>query len=80
MVVYTLGQRWEILRHYFENHGNVLAKKIVFSDKAHFDLGGYVSKIVAFGAHTLNSRRTQNEAPFAAFWSRGHNWAIFLRK
>ena len=23
MVVYTLGQRWEILRHYFENHGNV---------------------------------------------------------
>ena len=23
MVVYTLAQRWEILRHYFENHGNV---------------------------------------------------------
>ena len=23
MVVYTLVQRWEILRHYFENHGNV---------------------------------------------------------
>ena len=23
MVEYTLGQRWEILRHYFENHGNV---------------------------------------------------------
>ena len=23
MVVYTLKQRWEILRHYFENHGNV---------------------------------------------------------
>ena len=23
MVVYTLEQRWEILRHYFENHGNV---------------------------------------------------------
>ena len=23
MVVYTLDQRWEILRHYFENHGNV---------------------------------------------------------
>ena len=21
---YTLGQGWEILRHYFENHGNVL--------------------------------------------------------
>ena len=23
MVVYTLEQRWEILRHYFENHGNI---------------------------------------------------------
>ena len=23
MVVYTFEQRWEILRHYFENHGNV---------------------------------------------------------
>ena len=23
MVVYTLEQRWEILRHYFGNHGNV---------------------------------------------------------
>ena len=22
MVVYTLEQRWEIPRHYFENHGN----------------------------------------------------------
>ena len=23
MVEYTLEQRWEILRHYFQNHGNV---------------------------------------------------------
>ena len=23
MVVYTFEQRWEILRYYFENHGNV---------------------------------------------------------
>ena len=23
MVVYTLEQCWDILRHYFENHGNV---------------------------------------------------------
>ena len=23
MVVYTLEQGWKILRHYFENHGNV---------------------------------------------------------
>ena len=24
MVMSTLEQRWEILRHYFENHGNVV--------------------------------------------------------
>ena len=23
MIVYTLEQRWEILRHYIENHGNI---------------------------------------------------------
>ena len=47
MVVYTLEQCWEILRHYFENHGNVaecVRKKIIFSDEAHFDLCGNVNK------------------------------------
>ena len=47
-------------------------KKIIFSDEAHFDLGGYeASKIVTFGAKktrmlTLKSRRIQNEALFGA--------------
>ena len=36
MVVYTLEQRWEILP--------ILAKKIIFSNEAHFDLGGYVNQ------------------------------------
>ena len=37
-------------------------KKIIFSDEAHFDLGGYVNKkIVAFGAQKT---RTQNESLF----------------
>ena len=27
MVVYTLKQRWEILRHSFENHANVAERK-----------------------------------------------------
>ena len=46
--------------------------KIIFSDKAHIDLDGYVNKkIVVFGAqktctHTLKSRRTQNESVFGA--------------
>ena len=35
MVVYRLEQRWEILRHYLENHGNV-AECV---QKLHTDLG-----------------------------------------
>ena len=44
MVVHTIEPRWNILRHYFENHGNVAEYKIIFSDEAHFDLGVYVNK------------------------------------
>ena len=40
MVVYTLEQRQEILRHYFADFG----KKIILSDGAHFDLDWYVNK------------------------------------
>ena len=66
--MYTLEQRWEILRHYFENHH----QKIFFSDEAHFDLDGYVNKqnCRIWGTetrmHTLKSRRTQNESLFGA--------------
>ena len=63
----------------------ILAKKIIFSDEAHFDLGGYASKIVAFGAqktrtHTLKIRRTQNDSLFAADFAslQRHNCANFL--
>ena len=77
MVVYTLEQCWEILRHYFENYGNVAEcvwqKKIIFLDEAHFDLGGYINKIDPFGiqktrTHTLESRRTQNESLFGVYF------------
>ena len=50
----------------------ILAKKIIFSDEAYFDLGVYVNnKIAAFGAqktrtYTLKSRLTQNESLFGA--------------
>ena len=51
----------------------ILAKKIVSSDEAHFDLGGYVNmqQIVEFDAqktrkHQLKNRRTQNESLFGA--------------
>ena len=41
MVVYTLEQRWKILRHYFCEFWQ---KKNIFSDEAHFDLDEYVNK------------------------------------
>ena len=39
MCVYTLEQRWEA-----EKMPILAKKKIIFSDKAHFDLGVYVNK------------------------------------
>ena len=40
-------------------------KKIIFTDGAHFDLGGYVNKQNC-RTHTLKSRLTQNESLFGA--------------
>ena len=43
--MYTLEQRLEILRQIDLQKMPILAKKkTIFSDKAHFDLGGYVNK------------------------------------
>ena len=77
MVAYTLVQRWEILEHYYENHGNVAECKIIFSDEARFDLGGYVNK--------QNCRISGTESPptyhcLMRILVQRHNWAIFLRK
>ena len=44
MVVYTLEQRWEILRLIDLQKMPILPKKIKFSDVAQFGLGGYVNK------------------------------------
>ena len=45
MVVYTLEQRWEILRQIDLQKMPILAqKKNILSDEAHFDLGGHVNK------------------------------------
>ena len=39
MILYTLEQRWEVGQKI-----PILAKKIIFSDEAHFDLDWYVNK------------------------------------
>ena len=45
MVAYMLEQRWEILRQIDLHKMPILTKKkIIFSDEAHFNLGGYVNK------------------------------------
>ena len=73
MVVYTLKQRWEIFGHYFKNHGNVLAKKIVFSDEAHFDLGRYINKqnCCIWGTHIEKPTHPKRVTLCCGFWSRG---------
>ena len=44
MVVYTLEQRWEVGLRSTYRRCRFWQKKIIFSDEAHFDLGGYVNK------------------------------------
>ena len=44
MVVYTLEQRWEVGLRLTYKRCRFWQKKIIFSDEAHFDLGGYVNK------------------------------------
>ena len=57
MVVYTLEQRWEILRHID------FGKEIIFSDEAHIDLARCVNKqnCRIWCTENPQSRRTQNE-------------------
>ena len=44
MVAHTLEQSWEIIRQIDLQKMPILAERIIFSDEAHFDLGGHVNK------------------------------------
>ena len=70
MVVYTLEQRCQILRHYFCRFWQ---KKIILSDEAHLDLGGYVNKqnCRMYGTENPHRKRVTVWCGF---------WFIFLRK
>ena len=58
MVVYTLEQRWEMLQQIdlltkwtcdrLTEDADFGKKKIIFSNQAHYDLGGYVNKQNAY--------------------------------
>ena len=80
MFVYTFEQRWEILPHMDLQKMPILAKKkkINFSDKAHFDLGGYVNKqnfrICSTEnphAYIENSTHPKRATVWCGFWSKG---------
>ena len=72
MVVYTLEQRWEVGRRSSYRRSRFWQKKkVIFSDEAHFDLGGYVNKQNCRiwdteKPYTMKSRRTQNESLLGA--------------
>ena len=79
MVVYTLEQHWEILRQIDLQMMPIFGKNgIIFTDEAHFDLGGYVNKqnCRIWGtenphAHIEKPTHPKIVAVWYGFWSRG---------
>ena len=64
----------------------ILAKKIIFSDEAHFDLGGYVNKqnCRIWGTENPNAYIEKPTHPkrvtvWCGFWSRGIIWPLFSK-
>ena len=83
MVVHTLEQRWEILRQYFEKFGQKnhlfrfssvwswrVCKQAKLSHLEHGKPHAYIEK----------PTHPKRVTVWCGFWSKRHNWAIFLRK
>ena len=58
----------------------ILASKIIFSDEAHFNLGGYVYKQNCRIWGTENPHASKTCYSLLPILVQRHNWAIFLRK
>ena len=78
MVVYTLDQRWEAGLRSTYSRCRFWLKKIMFSDEAHFDLGGYVNKqnCNIWGTENRHAyiekvTHTKRVTLWCGFWSRG---------
>ena len=79
MVLYTLEQRWKVgLRLTYRRCQFWQKKKIIFSDEAHFDLGGYVNKqnCRIWGTENPHAYIEKPKYPkritvWCGFWSRG---------
>ena len=81
MVVYMLEYRFAKRACDRLTEDADLAKKIIFSDEAHFDLGGYINKQscriwVTENTHAYIEKPTHPKR----ITNLGHNWAIFLRR
>ena len=78
MVVYTLEQRWEILRQIDLQKMPVLAKKVIFSEEAHFELSGYVKKQNRRIWGTEKPTHPKRVTVRCGFWSRGIIGSFFF--
>ena len=59
MVVYTLEQRWEILQHYFENHGNV-AECVKIAKEFWKGLGFFLVQRNEINWHPIDKPKREN--------------------
>ena len=83
MVVYTLEQRWEILRQInLQKMPILVKKKITFSGEAHFDLCGHVNKqnFCIWGtenphAYTEKPTHPKRVTVWCGFWMFLRKWA-----
>ena len=78
MVVYTLEQSWEILRQIDLQKMTIMAKKIILSEEAHFNLGGYVNTqncciwgIENHYVYIEKPAHPKRVTVWCVFWSRG---------
>ena len=84
LVMYTLEQRWEVgLRSTYRRCR--LWQKIILSDEAHFDLGGYVNKQNCHiwgteNPHAYLEKPTHRKrvSVWCGFWSRGVIGSFFF--
>ena len=78
MVVYALEQRFAKWACAWLTEDANFYEKIIFSDEAHFDLGGYVNKKICgiWGTENLHAYNQKQKHPkrvtgWCRFWSRG---------
>ena len=78
MVVNTIEQRWEVGLRSTCIRCRLWQKKVIFSDEAHFDLGGYVNKqnCRIWGtknphAYFEKSTHPKQVTVWCEFWSKG---------